>query len=153
MKITICGSIAFVDEMNEIKAKLEGLGHDIKLPPSEVMDENGQPIPAKQYYAMRKATTETSGWIWDRKEQAIRAHFEKVAWADVILVLNHQKNMIDGYIGANTLMEMGLAFHLRKPIFLMYPIPEISYKEEILGLRPIVISGDLSLLSSRHIRS
>lgn len=144
MKITLCGSIAFIDEIDAIKNKLEGLGHEVKLPPLEVMDKNNQPIPAKEYYLARKTTAETSGWIWDRKEEAMRAHFDKVAWSDAIVVVNPRKNMIDGYIGANTLMEMGLAFHLRKPIYLMYQIPEISYKEEILGVRPIMISGDLS---------
>src|SRR3990167_4062096 len=63
--------------------------------------------------------------------------------ADAILVCNYDKNGIAGYVGANTLLEMGLAFHLRKPIYLLNAIPEVSYKEEILGMQPIVIDGDL----------
>jgi hypothetical protein len=57
--------------------------------------------------------------------------------------LNYDKNNVKGYIGANTLLEMGLAFHLRKKIFLLNRIPEIGYKEEILGMGPFVIDGDL----------
>lgn len=146
MKITICGSIAFFEEMQETKKQLERLGYEVKLPPSEVVDENGQAIPAKEYYTIRKATSTTDGWIWDRKEQAMRDHFEKVLWADAILVLNHDKNNISHYIGPNTLLEMGLAFHNRKKIYLFNPIPEISYKEEILGMRPIIIDGDFTLI-------
>ncbi len=144
MKITICGSIAFIDEMQATKNKLEQLGHEVKLPPLEIIDENGKAIPAKEYYTIRKTTNMTDGWIWDRKEQAMRNHFDKIAWADSILVLNHDKNDVKGYIGGNTLMEMGFAFFLKKKIYLLNEIPELSYKEEILGVRPIVIEGDLN---------
>jgi hypothetical protein len=59
-------------------------------------------------------------------------------------VLNHEKNGIVGYIGGNTLIEMGVAFYLGKKIYLYDPIPEMSYTEEILGMKPTVIDGDLS---------
>jgi hypothetical protein len=71
-------------------------------------------------------------------------HFDKVEWSDAILVLNYCKNGVDNYIGANTLLEMGLAFHLNKNIYLLNEIPELSYKEEILGMFPIVINNDLA---------
>lgn len=144
MKITLCGSIAFYDEMKDIKKELEDLGHDVDLPPSEVPDKNGILIPVKKYYEIRKTTEKNDGWVWELKEKAMRDHFNKVAWADVILVANYDKNNINNYIGANTLLEMGLAFHLKKKIFLLNPIPEISYKEEILGMKPIVINKNLS---------
>jgi hypothetical protein len=72
----------------------------------------------------------------------MRKHFAKVEESDAILVVNPDKNDIAGYIGANTLIEMGLAYYLRKKIFLLNDIPEISYKEEILGVKPQVIHGD-----------
>jgi hypothetical protein len=40
MKITICGSIAVYDKMLEIEKQLLLLGHEVKLPPSEIEDEN-----------------------------------------------------------------------------------------------------------------
>jgi hypothetical protein len=130
--------------MQTTKDTLETLGHQVKLPPSEIMGENGNMLSVKDYYALRKTTDATEGWIWEAKEQAMRNHFEKVLWADHILVLNHDKNGIANYIGPNTLLEMGLAFHHRKKIFLIKPIPELSYKEEILGMHPIVIFENLS---------
>lgn len=84
--------------------------------------------------------------MWDAKEVAIRNHFDKVAWSDCILVINPEKNTIPSYIGANTLLEMGLAFHLRKPIYVLYNIPELGYKEEILGMKPVCLHEDLSVL-------
>ncbi len=143
MKITLCGSIAFIDEMDAARKELESMGHEVKLPPLEVADGEGKMIPVKEYYALRKAAADDHDWIWKRKAEAMHWHFDKVAWADAILVCNYDKNNIAAYIGPNTLLEMGLAFHLKKPIYLLNPIPEVSYKEEILGMWPIVISGDL----------
>jgi len=143
MNITICGSIAFYDEMLENKKTLEQIGHAVKLPPFEIKDENGNMIPVKEYYIKRKSETNDTSWIWDRKEEAMKMHFKKVEWSDAILVLNLEKNNILNYIGANTLLEMGLAFHLNKKIFLLQGIPEISYKEEILGMKPILINNQL----------
>ncbi len=148
MKITLCGSIAFYDEMQSVRDILEKLGDEVKLPPSEISDENGKKIPVKEYYAMRKSTNSTSGWIWDRKEEAIRLHFEKIEWCDAILVLNYPKNGIENYIGANTLVEIGLAFHLRKKIFLLHPIPVMQYSEEIISMKPKVIEGNFSLMQT-----
>jgi hypothetical protein len=65
------------------------------------------------------------------------------------LILNYEKNGVANYIGGNTLMEMGLACWLNKPIYLMNPVPaDLSYSEEIRGMRPIVIDSDLSLLNN-----
>lgn len=144
MKITICGSIAFYKEMEETRAALEKLGHEVKLPPSRFNNGVGQPISASQYYEIRKTSSDNEGWVWDRKEEAMKRHFDKVVWSDAILVLNYDKNNIAGYVGANTLMEMGLAMHLNKKIYLLNPIPEISYKEEILGAKPVIVGGDLN---------
>jgi hypothetical protein len=144
MKITLCGSIAFYSEMEDIKQKLEKLGHEVDLPPSQVPDENGVMIPVKKYYEIRKSAEENDGWIWDLKETAMRNHFVKVASTDVVLVTNFDKNNIKNYIGASTLLEMGLAFYLKKKIYLLNPIPEIAYKEEILGMKPTILSGDLA---------
>jgi nucleoside 2-deoxyribosyltransferase len=146
MKITLCGSIAFIDEMVACKSALERHEHEVKMPPTETVNETGKTIHIKDYYQQRKATATTEGWLWDRKREAMHNHFDKVAWADAILVLNYPKHGIEGYIGPNTLMEMGLAFHLRKPIYLLYNIPKMDYTEEIIGIRPTVINNNLDLI-------
>ena len=64
--------------------------------------------------------------------------------ASDFLVLNYDKNGVKNYIGGNTLMEMGLAFFLKKKIYLLNQIPKLSYKEEVLGMRPIILGGDFS---------
>ena len=144
MKITLCGSVAFYDEMLSVKERLEKMGHEIKLPPHEVRDDSGKMIPVREYYQKRKEADESEKWVWDRKEQAMRVHFDKMNWSDAVLILNYDKNDIKGYIGGNTLMEIGIALFLGKRIYLLNPIPEMSYKEEILGAKPIILNGDLS---------
>ena len=147
MKITICGSNFFYQEMLDIKKQLEHLGHQVKLPPSEVRDANGKMIPVKEIYAIRKAETSDAGWIWDSKAESMHVHFQKVEWSDAIIVLNYDKNNIQNYIGGNTLMEMGVAFYLNKKIFLLNGIPDISYKEEIIGMKPVIINKDLTKIN------
>ena len=144
MKITLCGSIAFQDKILSIKEKLEKLGHEVKIWSSEIKDGNGRLISVQEYYKIRHTINNDEKWVWDRKAEAILQHFEKVAWSDAILITNYDKNNIKGYIGGNTLMEMGLAFFLKKRIYLLNEVPELSYKEEILGVKPVILNGDLT---------
>ncbi len=144
MKITLCGSIAFNDEALSIKKELEELGYEVRLWPTHIEDSDNNLIPIQEYYKIRKKAIDDDKWVWDRKAKAMMDHFNKVAWSDIILVLNYDKNNIKGYIGGNTLMEIGLAFYLKKKIYLLNEIPELSYKEEILGVKPIIINNDLS---------
>jgi nucleoside 2-deoxyribosyltransferase len=148
MKITLCGSIAFYNEMLAVKKQLEGEGHEIKLPPLEITGRDGKPLSVIDYYKIRREANEADTWVWEEKKKAIMAHFEKIKWSDIILVLNYDKKGIAGYIGGNTLMEIGVAFYLDKPIYLLNKVPEISYKEEILGMWPKILNGDLSKMPS-----
>ena len=76
----------------------------------------------------------------------IRKCFDLVAQSDAVLVLNLHRKGINGYIGTSTLMEIGLAYYLRKKIFLYNDIPhwdEVRWAHEIRIMQPIVINGDL----------
>lgn len=146
MKITICGSIAFYDEMVDLKEELEKLGNEIKLPPNEIEDEFGNMISVKEHYNRKKAETNNESSILDRVGKAMKMHFRKIEWGDAVLILNYDKNGIPNYVGGNTLLELGLAFHLNKKLFLLNDIPEMSYKEEIIGMKPVIINKDLTLI-------
>ena len=148
MKITLCGSLAFFEEMEKVRKDLEALGHEVKSPPLMVPDGKGGEISVYDRYKQSKAAGIGDDAIWDMCEGAMRNHFDKVVWCDAVLVVNEEKNDIPGYIGANTLLEVGVGFHFKKPLYLMHQIPEISYQEEILGMKPIVIDSDLSKLDT-----
>lgn len=151
MKITICGSMAFYDEMKRIQLALEEVGHAVKIPELSLeMPEKyggGREVYFGQYIEEHGGIDAfpEGDEIWDMKEGAIRDHFDKIAWSDGILVVNQEKRGVSGYIGGNTLIEVGHAFHLGKKIYILHHVsPELSYKQEIMGMKPVTIMGDLA---------
>ncbi len=135
-------------DMEAMAKVLVAMGHEAQYPPVTKTGSNGECIPTHEYYAYKKELVgDPSAWIWKQHDQPIRDHFNKVAWSDAILVANHDKKGIMGYVGPNTLMEMGLAFYLNKPIYLLNPIPDVPWREEILGMKPVVLEGDLQRLA------
>ena len=75
---------------------------------------------------------------------AINEHFKLIENSDAILVLNYEKNGVANYIGGNAFLEIGLAYYLKKAIYLINPIPKLSYETEIIAMRPIIIDKDLT---------
>ncbi len=153
MKITICGSMVFYREMQDIEGKLIALDHEVKIPlldnelPADL--GGGRTLSFGSHIEERGGTDAfpPGDPIWDFKATAISDHFDKVEWADAILVVNHNKRGVKGYIGGNTLMEMALAFYLKKPIYLLNEVSgELLYKQEVMGMKPILLIGDLILI-------
>jgi hypothetical protein len=74
----------------------------------------------------------------------MRHHFAKIKKSDAILVVNKTKNGVRGYLGGATLMEMTVAFHYKKPIYLLHAVsPKLPLYEEIMGMLPVVVNGDI----------
>lgn len=154
MKITICGSIAFYSEMEAVRYKLEKLGHEVKIP--ELADEAPAKFGGDKKVYFGKYVEENGGIdafpagheIWSLKEGAIVDHFKKLEWCDIVLITNYEKKGIEGYIGGNTLIEIGVGFYLKKPIYILNPVSsELSYKVEILGMKPVMLNGDLEKIN------
>jgi hypothetical protein len=84
------------------------------------------------------------------KQRLMNGHFDRVEQGDVCLVVNDDKNGVKNYIGGNVLMEMTLAYRKHLPIVILNEIPEdVSYAEEIIGMAPIVLHGDLASLPAK----
>lgn len=133
MKIFICCSKHFYRKIPPIKEALEKQRHIIALPNS--YDE---PMKEEQL----KISAENSEYIsW--KANIIKAQETKIRDNDAILVLNFEKNGQPDYIGGATFLEIFKAFELEKKIFLYNSIPENILKDEIIGMNPIIINGDL----------
>lgn len=134
MKIVICGSMAFSKEMVEIEKELKKIGHRIILPRH-----------SEEYAKLKISDNESSESIKNKIENnLIQDYFEKIKNSDAILVVNYNKKGIDNYIGGNTFLEIGFAHVLGKKIYLINPVPEISYKDEIMAMQPVVLNGDLN---------
>lgn len=74
----------------------------------------------------------------------IKWYHDSIKNSDAVLVLNYDKNGIKNYIGGNVLMEIGFAHVNDKKVFLLNPVPEVTYKDEIKAMADTVINGDLS---------
>ncbi len=122
MKITIIGSMAFLDKYVKAKKILESKGHEVILPKKDPMPE---PIPK------------------EHKFQSMIKFNENLNESDAVLVMNHTKNIKENHIGVNTLMEIGMAFNRGKKIFILNPIPEFC-KHELEAINCVVLDGDLN---------
>jgi hypothetical protein len=145
MIITLCSSVDFTPKLIEIKKYLESKGHKVYIPyfTQKILD-------GKISYEEFMHSKSLGGDISFREAESIdffERYWNFIKQSDAILVVNLHKKGIDGYIGGNTLMEMGFAYGFKKKIFLFNPIPKrserIHYVDEIIDLKPIIIDGEL----------
>ena len=137
MKITICGSSAFKEEMLNYKQKLLELGHDVIVHPDYEAFVRGEKKDLWNKIQKEHATAK-------KENNYIKWYYDAIVSSDGILVLNFDKKGIVNYIGGNTLMEIGFAHVNNKKIFLLNEVPDVSYTDEILAMYDIVLNGDLS---------
>lgn len=140
MVIALVASIQFSNEMIHIKKELEVLGHTVLLPYSTEKIASGH-LSLDAYMKEKEA----HGDLKFRNEgpDLIKDHYEKILSSNAILVLNYTKKGIEHYIGGNALMEMGFAYVNHKKIFLLNPIPDMPYKDELVAMNPTVVNKKL----------
>ena len=142
MNIMICSSMKFSQEILATKKDLENLGHTVSIP-----------LDTEEVIANPELAENLDlDYTHSVESDILRKCFQLVADADAILVLNHRKNDIDGYIGTSVLMEIGLAHFLKKDIFLLYPIPsyhEHRWAHEVSIMNPTVINGDMKKITKK----
>lgn len=124
---------------------LEGSGHEVDIPITSQRILNGE--LTMEEFKKEKQKSGDGAFRRKIKEDVIKRYYKIIGEADVLLVLNLEKNGIENYIGGNTFLEMGFAYVLGKPIYLYNVIPDVSYKEEILAMQPVVINGDISKIN------
>jgi nucleoside 2-deoxyribosyltransferase len=132
--------MSFAKEMLETQAELRGRGHEVNVP----LDAEIQASPEQFFDSLeedRKFCIETD---------IMRKCMKLIDEADGVLVLNHEKNGLPGYIGTSALMELGLAHYLNKKIYLLHPVPspEVArWAHEVLIFQPEVLNGDISKIA------
>src|SRR3989344_1691319 len=123
MKLVIVGSMKNYQKYNDMKVQLEKKGYDVIIPfPDEV-------------YSSEKSA----------KRKAMRDFNNHIKKSDAILVANFDKDDKKDYIGANTLMEIGMAYILNKKIFILNEVP-FYCKEELEAIEVVSLKGDLKNL-------
>jgi len=143
MKVAICGSVNFAEKIKQIENNLRIMGHEPVLPKSIIE------------HALRNADDaeklkEREDYILSIKPRYTQEHFNEIKNSDAILVVNMDKKGIKNYIGGATFAEIMLAFHYKKKIFFLNPIPtdgKLSpYLDELKAVKPFVINGNLGLV-------
>jgi hypothetical protein len=135
MKIFITASKSAYDKVEKIKRQLEQAGHFVTPP-------NGFDHPDQEAETRQLTPRAYADW----KSDMLREDGRIVAAHDAVLVLNFEKHGLPNYIGGATFLEMFKAFDMGKKLYLYNPIPEGMLNDEIIGLQPIVINGNLNLI-------
>lgn len=142
--VVICSSAHFYEHVAAIADQLQARGTRAIIPKSaRAMKQAGDFTVRKTWY--------DNADDYSKKADLMRTHFDEITEGDAILVVNDAKHGVDGYIGPNVLMEMSLAWYLRKPIYMLNKLPAGSpFEEELKGMSPIILNGNLDNLLSPH---
>lgn len=145
--ITICASSSFYKDVINIQSTLQKAGLVVFIPATaKKMKESGD------YNVDNYKTWFGNASDYSKKAMLISDHFDEIEKGDITLVLNYEKHGIQNYIGGNVLMEMAIAFYLKKPIYILNDVPaESPFLEEILGMQPITLHGDLQPLITKSL--
>ncbi len=139
--------MAFYEKYMGLKSELEERGHTVVAPQLEFMDKGSADTSNSAFFEKHGGISAfpPEHEFWKKKGDAISAHFRKIDDCDAILVTNYEKKGIQNYIGGNTFLEIGYAFGRGKKIFILNDIPDTAtYKEEILGMQPVLLHGDIA---------
>lgn len=142
--VSICSSANFYRQAADIQEQLTQAGLKALIPEvAEDMKRRGD------YDVSYYKTWFGDANDYSKKARFIRGHFAEIEKSDVVLVLNYEKHGVQNYIGGNVLMEMAIAFYLNKPIYILNEAPQDSpLLEEILGMQPTILGGDLASLKA-----
>ncbi|MBT6144519.1 MAG: hypothetical protein HN712_06805 [Gemmatimonadetes bacterium] len=132
--ICICGSMAFIDEMESMAASLRIAGYAVATPISEESSSNWDSLSEDESFAL--------------KRNYIDAHLAKIKQSDLVLLANYPKNGIGGYIGANSLMEAAFAYALGIPVAYLEQIGEQPCRLEALSISQAIVGEDISAIDS-----
>lgn len=138
--IVICSSANFYKHACDIADELEKRDFNTVVPETaEKMRKSGN------YNAAHYRTWHRDPNDYPKKSYLMDAHFKEIEAGDAILVVNDEKNGDPGYIGSNVLMEIALAYWLKKPIFVLNAVrKDARTYEEVVGVGAVILNGDLS---------
>ena len=127
--ITICGSMAFIDEMEEIAGQLRAEKLQVCTPQRSEHDQGWDQL--------------TIAEASEKKRAFIDEHLALIRQSNYLLIANYKKNLVEGYIGANTLMEIAFAYALKIPIFVLYPVGEQGCRLEVQSVASKIFNGQV----------
>jgi nucleoside 2-deoxyribosyltransferase len=141
--IVLCSSANFYEHVIQVSDALKQMGFKTQVPITANKMRRDKNYNAADYRVWYKDPKN-----YNRKTFLMNNHFAKVAKSDAILVINDEKRGLKGYMGANSLMEMGLAFYLKKPIFVLNAVGnDLPYYEEVKAMNSVILNGKLDKIN------
>jgi nucleoside 2-deoxyribosyltransferase len=132
--------MSFAKEIMAVQQMLENSGHSVFAPDGATDYVKGHADKTQRHEGAKRKIA----------RDLIKQHHSYIESSDAVLVLNYDKKGIKNYVGGNAFLEMGFAFVLGKPIFMLNEEPDIDMiKEEIIAMQPIVLHGDLTQISEK----
>ena len=135
MKIFIACSKHFYSEIKRVARVLGDMGHEVSYPNSY-----DDPFAEERFKAV--SSEEHVRW----KGMMMAKDKENIEPVDAVLVLNLEKRGIPNYIGGATFLEVYKAWEMGKKIFFYNDLPNCSFTDELVGINPVVINGELGLI-------
>ena len=129
-KLVICGSMKYYEKMIKVKNDLMSKGIYTIVPNDEELIEN---IPEEKFNEYKKKVS----------RDYLKTIRSKGTYA--VLVINEEKNDKKNYIGANTFVEIAMAFSWNRKIYLYNDIYE-PYRDELIGWDVVSLNRDLSII-------
>lgn len=120
--------MAFISEMEAFADKLRSVGFEVDTPVRDEVAINWNSLSEDQSFELKKAY--------------IDAHLAKIRESDLVLLANYRKNGVDGYIGANSLMEAAFAYALGVPVVYLRPVGDQPCRLEVLSISRLVTGED-----------
>lgn len=141
MKIVICASISATYKIKEIADILSGYGYETEIPFYSQKILNGD-VSIESFLVIKERDGDKQ-FREKANEDLIKRYFRLIKDSDAVFAVNIDKKGIKNYIGGNTFLEIGFAHVLGKKIFLLNDIPECSYKDEIIAMKPVILNGNI----------
>lgn len=142
MRLVICSSAAFYKHACDVADNLEAQGIEVVIPETAQMMRESGDFNVDHYKTWYKNEGD-----FHIKKHKMDTHFKEVETGDAILVINDKKHGIEGYVGPNVLMEMTLAYYLKKPIFILNNVgKDLNVYEEVFSMGCVQLGGNLKRL-------
>jgi non-canonical (house-cleaning) NTP pyrophosphatase len=121
MKITVCGSTLSDELIQSIQSYFSDNGHDV------VVSDNNRAAKA-----------------------SINTCVEAINVSDAILVINEKDGSSERDMSATTFMAIAHAYTQGLEIFVLNPVADQKYAEEIDAMQPIILNGNLNAITDYY---
>jgi diphthamide synthase subunit DPH2 len=147
--IVICGSMSFLEKLNEVRDTLKEKGYNVISPTLSKEESEYGAVTFTEMLEERGGIegVEVKDVLWNIKTKAIKNYLKYIEKADAVLICNFTKGKEVDRIGDNAFLEMTVAFYLKKKVFVLNGPPYKSSKcEEVIAMKSVFLYGNIDAI-------